>query len=163
MWNTNDIDVCQYDNDYEDTYKRSICTDSKVKNTFEDDLGSGLIKIWAPEIFNIQKGKINEANFLKSLVVDILRSDRSHAITAKNKSLTYDSWTDRRERRSGLARSSEPTGSEKIPKARSISRTTDAVRRAARISVNEEDLRPRSVREYRAPLAMVVPASGTPR
>ncbi|RWV86948.1 hypothetical protein BHE74_00047099 [Ensete ventricosum] len=94
---------------------------------------------------------------------DANRSDRSHAITTKNKSLTYDSWTDRRERRSGLARSSEPTGSEKIPKARSISRTTDAVRRAARISVNEEDLRPRRVREYRAPLAMVVPASGTPR
>ncbi|CAL9156399.1 unnamed protein product, partial [Musa hybrid cultivar] len=38
--------------------------------------------------------------------------------------------------------------------------TTDAVKRAARISVNEEDLRPRSVREYRAPLAMVAAALG---
>lgn len=77
MWKTNDIDVCQHDNNYEDTYKRSICTDSsqkKVKNTFEDDLGSGLIKIWALGILNIHKGKINEANFLNysSLVVDIL-------------------------------------------------------------------------------------------
>lgn len=50
---------------------------------------------------------------------------------------------------------SEFTGSEKIPRARSMRRTTDAVRRAARISVNGEDLRPGSFRGCRAPLAMV--------
>lgn len=54
-----------------------------------------------------------------------------------------------------LLGSSESTGSENIPSARSMRRSTDTASSAARISVKGEDLRPKSSRGCRVPLAMV--------
>lgn len=78
-----------------------------------------------------------------------------------NKSSTYFSRMDLRG--PCLAGPSESTGREKIPRARSMRRTTETVSSAARMRVKGEDLRPGSIRECRGGLAIVavaVPSCG---